>query len=536
MQIGEMLRPYIAASTPLIAVSTYEDARAMDELAHAFLQKSEDKGKKKKETRMLCFDAQGKLREAKLGADGKSVTYGAYTVQGSQGGQVTSVMAIEEAWKHEDVLMVMNDQQHFIKNPGVYRALKSAMPNLKGKHSSIIMLAPHWKLPDELLHDVVVLEWDLPDRTQLMSIERSVEQFCSESATRNGQELSPLDEEARLKVVDAAAGMAAEQAENAMSIAACASKDGSIDPEYVLKLKKWMIKNAGDQIEIWEPIDPKQVGGVELLKEYVKNQILPFKDDPTLRIRGLLMAGIPGTGKSLSTKAIGAVLGWPIINASIPALKGSLVGQSEQNMRRLLRIASASAPVVLSFDELEKGVAGYQNSGQTDSGVSIGMLGELLTWMQENTAPVLVTATCNDPLKMPPELLRRFESRWYLDLPTADERRAIAEIHLIAIKCKYTNETLEEIVSHSDSFTGSEVKDLVYMLAREYNRAPKAEHVEVISTAIKPISQSQNESNGQIQRLREWAKNNLRPASAGKVEETPKGRKIRTNAGKGGNN
>lgn len=523
MQIGEMLRPYIAASTPLIAVSTYEDARAVDEMARAFLPKAGEK--KKKDTRMLVFDAQGKIKEAKVGQNGE-VTLNAMPNSGQQ--QVTSVVAIEEAWKHEDVIMVMNDQQHFIRNPGVYRALKTAMPNLKGKHSSIIMLAPHWKLPDELLHDVVVLEWDLPDRNQLRAIANNVENFCAESNKRNGQEIIALSDEIRDNIVDAAAGMAAEQAENAMSIAACASKEGRIDPDYVLKLKKWMIRNAGEQVEIWEPTDPRQVGGVELLKDYVKNQILPFKDDPVLRIRGLLMAGIPGTGKSLSTKAIGAVLSWPIINASIPALKGSLVGQSEQNMRRLLRIASASAPVVLSFDELEKGVAGYQNSGQTDSGVSIGMLGELLTWMQENTAPVLVTATCNDPMKMPPELLRRFESRWYLDLPTPEERTAIAEIHMISIKCKYDKALLEEIVSASDLYTGSEVKDLVYMLAREHKRAPKAEHVEALAEGIKPIAKSANESNGQISRLREWAASNLRPASAGVVAEPARGRRIKT--------
>ncbi len=49
---------------------------------------------------------------------------------------------------------------------------------------------------------------------------------------------------------------------------------------------------------------------------------------------------------------------------------GSLVGQTEERTRQALKIVDAMAPCVLFIDEIEKGLAGGQSSGQTDSGVS----------------------------------------------------------------------------------------------------------------------------------------------------------------------
>lgn len=525
IQIGKLLRPYIAASTPLVALSTHEDMRAIEQIAQFFFSKTEKGASKKPSDQgsLYIFDATNKVREMKATPGQEKAFVMAPPTNFGPGGVMNSVQVLETFQTKAESILVMLDQQHFVRNPGIYRAMKNAMSSLKGQHSTIILIAPHWKLPDEMLHDVVCLDWALPDREELRAIAQRVEACCVERDKRMGVQRDPMTDSECDRIVDAAAGMAFEQAENAMAVAACEKKESGIVPERVLELKKQMIRTGGESITIWEPVAQDKIGGVDYLKEYAREQILPFKDDPQFRIRGLLMAGVPGTGKSLTTKALGSVLNWPIINASIPALKGSLVGQSEQNMRRLLALAAAAAPVILSFDEIEKGIAGYQNSGQTDSGVSIGMLGELLTWMQENTKPVLVVATCNDPLKMPAELMRRFDSRWYLDLPSQKERREIAEIHLLDVKCKYNNAILDAIVELSYDFTGSEVKDLVYSLGRSTNRNPKLEDVEAAASGIKPIAKSQDEV---LKRLREFAQNNLRPASIGEELKAPKGRRI----------
>ncbi len=109
-----------------------------------------------------------------------------------------------------------------------------------------------------------------------------------------------------------------------------------------------------------------------------------------------------------------------------------LVGSSEENLRRAIRVAESVAPVVLWIDEIEKGLSGIQSSGFSDGGVTARVFGTLLTWLQEKTAPVFVVATANRIEQLPPELLRkgRFDEIFFIDLPALEERREIFEIHV----------------------------------------------------------------------------------------------------------
>ena len=133
-------------------------------------------------------------------------------------------------------------------------------------------------------------------------------------------------------------------------------------------------------------MDPRLIGGLDSYKMYMLNEVIPVKTDPDLSVRGILFLGVPGVGKSLCSKAAGALLGWPVLRADVGALKGSLVGQSEANMRNMLKLADAVAPCILWLDEIEKGIGGYASSANTDSGVTLGMVGTLLTWMQEHSS------------------------------------------------------------------------------------------------------------------------------------------------------
>lgn len=84
---------------------------------------------------------------------------------------------------------------------------------------------------------------------------------------------------------------------------------------------------------------------------------------------------------------------------------GSLVGQTENNIRKALQIADAMAPSILFVDEVEKALSGAAGGAQ-DSGVSARMFGKLLTWMNDHTSDVFLVATCNDISKLPPEFVR----------------------------------------------------------------------------------------------------------------------------------
>ncbi len=143
--------------------------------------------------------------------------------------------------------------------------------------------------------------------------------------------------------------------------------------------------------------------------------------------RGLLLLGVPGTGKSAFAKALGKETGRPTLCLDIAALMGSLVGQTESNIRQALQTADAMAPAILFIDELEKGLAGAASGGRGDSGVSSRLFGTLLTWLNDHESNIFTIATCNDIKQLPPEFSRaeRFDAIMFLDLPGKAERASI---------------------------------------------------------------------------------------------------------------
>ena len=138
-----------------------------------------------------------------------------------------------------------------------------------------------------------------------------------------------------------------------------------------------------------------EVGGLELLKEYLMNRKKAFEpgNGHLPKPKALLLVGVPGCGKSLSCKAAASILGWPLIRLDLSALKGSLVGESERKMRQATATIDAFGKAVIWIDEAEKVLSGVKSSGVTDGGTTSSMLAHLLMWLQETRSPILVMAT-----------------------------------------------------------------------------------------------------------------------------------------------
>src|SRR2546427_803630 len=147
--------------------------------------------------------------------------------------------------------------------------------------------------------------------------------------------------------------------------------------------------------------------------------------------KGLLLLGVQGCGKSLTAKAIASVWSLPLLRLDLGRIFSSLIGSSEENLRRAIRVAESVSPTVLWIDEIEKGLAGNAGAAVTDSGVSARVFRALLPWLQEKTAPVFVVATANRIDAPPPELLRkgRFDEIFFLDLPRSAGRRSSFRLH-----------------------------------------------------------------------------------------------------------
>ena len=119
----------------------------------------------------------------------------------------------------------------------------------------------------------------------------------------------------------------------------------------------------------------------------------------------MLLLGPPGSGKSAFARPSGAETGRPTLILDVGSLLGSLVGQSEANIRQALRQVDAMSPCVVMVDEVEKALAGSSGSSG-DSGVSARLFGTLLGWLNDRTSDSFVVCTANDISKLPPEFAR----------------------------------------------------------------------------------------------------------------------------------
>ena len=280
----------------------------------------------------------------------------------------------------------------------------------------------------------------------------------------------------------------------------------------------------------------KDVGGLNGLRKWLaekKNLLTPEKREQ-LRARGLqpprgiLLVGVPGCGKSLSAKSISANWNLPLYRLDFATVQGSYVGQSEQQLKDALTTAENVSPCILWIDEIEKGLSGAENGG--DGGVSTRMVGQFLFWLQECKKQVFVVATANDVTKLPSELLRRgrFDELFFVDLPTAEERREILELYMRKyLDLQFAGAFADQIVEISEGFTGADlestVRDLAYRtIANETFVLDTTNIISAFENVI-PLSQTSPEK---IEAIREWGKERAVPASGKPIgEETLNQRK-----------
>ncbi|MDB6035015.1 MAG: ATPase central domain protein [Verrucomicrobiales bacterium] len=230
-------------------------------------------------------------------------------------------------------------------------------------------------------------------------------------------------------------GITTIEAENSFALSFV--QTGSIVPAIIAREKAQAVKKNG----LLEIADSKEsmesIGGLDLLKDWLlkrKHAFSPQAREYGLRLpKGVLILGLPGTGKSLAAKATASVFGVPLLKLDAGGIFESLVGQSEANLRAVLQTAEAVSPCVLWMDEIEKALSGSQSAGSTDGGTSARVFGSFLNWLQEKQKkPVFVIATANDVSKLPPELLRkgRFDELFFVDFPNREERQAIWNIQI----------------------------------------------------------------------------------------------------------
>jgi SpoVK/Ycf46/Vps4 family AAA+-type ATPase len=277
------------------------------------------------------------------------------------------------------------------------------------------------------------------------------------------------------------------------------------------------VKKSG-VLEYYEPdVTINDVGGLDLLKDYVAQRQNAFSDQAREygldMPRGVLLVGVPGTGKSLMAKVMtGGRM--PLLRCDFGSLMGSLVGESEANQRQMWKLAKAMAPCVLWIDEIEKALGGENN----DSGTSKRMLGSLLTEMQEQKEGVYIVATANDVRGLRPELLRRFDDLFFVGLPDEDDRREIVRIHLARRKRKCEDFDTTRIAQATNGYTGAELEKVVIKAmysAWSAGEEVETHHILAAAPLVVPIAKTMA---SEIESLTEWAKGRALPAATQRLQ------------------
>ncbi|MDX2241591.1 MAG: ATP-binding protein [Leptolyngbyaceae cyanobacterium bins.302] len=289
-------------------------------------------------------------------------------------------------------------------------------------HKRVLLLDNDVPFPIALLPLIPVLENPLPDAT---AVTRLVQNACvqhSHLVEKSGVENLHL-------LVRSCLGLPRLELRLTLTRLAPFCPDLTALAAAMLNYK--VSKLAGHGLEfIAKPDVP--AGGLDLLEAILERDcslLSPQAAQYGLSLpKGILLWGPPGTGKSLSAKHAALKLGVPLIAANWGSLRSPKPGQSEKNLDFLLQQCGINAPVVLFFDDFEKGFAGWNSD--SDGGVESRLANKLLTWMQERVEPVYVIATCNRLEKLPPELIRRFDTIVFVDLPHAGARKEIFDLHL----------------------------------------------------------------------------------------------------------
>jgi transitional endoplasmic reticulum ATPase len=180
------------------------------------------------------------------------------------------------------------------------------------------------------------------------------------------------------------------------------------------------------------------VGGLErakaMLREALEWPMLHgalFSEAGVKPIKGILLSGPPGCGKTLLAQAAASSIQVNFISVKGPSLLSKYVGESERAVREVFRKAKQAAPCLVFFDEVDALVP-RRGNGASDSNVSERVVGQFLAEMDgiEKLTGVLVLAATNRPDIIDPALLRpgRFDVR--VDIPPPDEQERLAILRI----------------------------------------------------------------------------------------------------------
>ena len=429
------------------------------------------------------------------------------------------LMALDQVIEQvEPAIYIFKDFHPFLtrNNFAIIRKLKEIGLYLKNSFKTIVLISPVMEIPTELDKEITVLNYPLPSREDLNDL---LDKIVAD--VRGFKQVRiELDANGRERLLQAALGLTMGEAENVFAkIIVKSERLSAEDVNEVFAEKQQIIRKSG-LLEYYTTEDSfSNIGGLTVLKDWLDKRAAAFTEEARAfglpAPKGVLMLWVQGCGKSLCAKAVSNQWQLPLLRFDMGRMFGSLVGSSEENVRRAIAVAESVAPAILWVDEIDKAFAGSQGSGSSDGGTTARVFGTFLTWLSEKTAPVFVVATANDISELPPELLRkgRLDEIFFVDLPSQPERQEIFRIHLARRGRDPEQFDAAALAAASKDCSGAEIEEAINSALYDAFYASQEITTECVLATLAqtvPLAKTMDE---QINRLRNWAEGRARNAS-----------------------
>lgn len=532
----------VSSAEPLIWVTTHEENRFIGELINTIAKPAN--------LPVITWSQHSGLRQAFPSGEDLSITaeLPPKLLDPTSTKQLTGALQAIEDLQIEDVRVLKNGNPDLASQAkGVIFLFKDPNPMLVGKaprqirdiltsltdeRKILLFLSPTLSygqnsgIEPTLEKSVSIVNYSLPTREYLETIIRRIIQegkeqwqiLLAEGKVKAEQTFrTDYTDEEYYDFSRALQGLTSQEAESACAI--CLRLNRELIVDTLCTQKKVQLRRS-DILEYIEPAAGlSEVGGLDNLKVFIRRyqqchtkEAIQYGVEP---LRGAMLVGLPGCGKSLVAKNLATEWGLPLIRLDIGRVMAGLVGQSEGNMRTAIKMAESVAPCVLWCDEVEKAISGTKSSGQTDGGTMSRVFGTLLTAMQEGMTGVTLIVTANDITAVPPEFIRRFDEVFFVDLPGPSERKEIFSIHINKKKRDPTKFDLDKLSKEAKNFTGDEIRKVIKEgLIRAFAGKDEDVTTEHISAAIKETKPLYTIMEEQIEKIREWAHGRARYASS----------------------
>jgi SpoVK/Ycf46/Vps4 family AAA+-type ATPase len=396
-----------------------------------------------------------------------------------------------------------------LQNEGVADRLREVAMRFSKQDGALILTGAQPELPEAVRRHAAVVSLPSPDvqeyKVLLERILRDLAQRMPVSTQISAQDGMSLLHQLK--------GLTLLEAEKVLTKAIV--EDGKLtaaDIAHVVEAKKQIVAREG--VLEYYPVEESlsEVADLVGLKAWLaKRRAIISEPQRAAEFgltfpKGVLLVGVPGCGKSLCAKAIATEWRLPLLKLDPGTLYNKYIGETERNFRRAMDVAERVAPVILWIDELEKAFAA--SSGSDDGGVSQRILGTFLSWMQDRRGDVFIVATANDVTRLPAEFLRkgRFDEIFFVDLPDADSRTAIFDIHLRKRGKQPEQFDLMRLVQATSEFSGAEIEQVIVSAlytAFAESTAVTTESLLAEVTGTRPLAHTMAE---RVSWLRDWAR------------------------------